>query len=65
MSKEACDGSRVQFSPLLALKRKKNLSKMAGWVGPTNKGKGVFGHGKLRILFDLVPGTLNKTRSIM
>jgi hypothetical protein len=44
---------------LLALKMKKDLSEMAGWVGPTKKGMGVFGHGKLRILFDLVPGTLN------
>ena len=30
--------------PLLALKMKKDLSEIPGWVGPTKKGMGVFGH---------------------
>jgi hypothetical protein len=30
--------------PLLALKMKKDLSEIAGWLGPTKKGMGVFGH---------------------
>lgn len=29
---------------VLALKMKKDLSEIAGWVGPTKKGMGVFGH---------------------
>ena len=34
----------IPVVPLLALKMKKDLSEIAGWVGPTKKGMGVFGH---------------------
>jgi len=37
----------IPVVPLLALKMKKDLSEIAGWVGLTNqakKGMGVFGH---------------------
>lgn len=33
----------IPVVPLLALKMKKDLSEIAGWVGPTKKGMGVFG----------------------
>jgi len=33
--------------PLLALKMKKDLSEIAGWLGPTKKGMGVFGWADL------------------
>lgn len=31
----------IPVVPLLALKMKKDLSEIAGWVGPTKKGMGV------------------------
>jgi len=36
--------------PLLARQMKKDLSEIAGWVGPTKKGMGVVGHclGRVR-----------------
>ena len=36
------------FFPLLALKMKKDLSEIAGWVGPTKKGMGVPGLGRVK-----------------
>jgi len=38
--------------PLLALKMKKDLSEIAGWVGPTKKDMGVWGVA-FRFLYDI------------
>ena len=38
----------IPVVPLLALKMKKDLSEIAGWVGPTKKGMGVFGLGRVK-----------------
>ena len=38
----------IPVVPLLALKIQKDLSEIAGWVGPTKKGMGVFGLGRVK-----------------
>lgn len=38
------DKESFSVVPLFARKRKKDLSEITGWVGPTFKGMGVLGH---------------------
>ena len=43
------DKESFLFVPLLALKIQKDLSEIAGWVGPTKKGMGVPGVGPSQV----------------